>query len=403
MKVKLAAQTLSNSTAAALEFLEKSGVQKFQGVKETVLFIRTIDEVFDFLNCRSPFGKGSKSPIVAGNLDTWEKEMNIVIKYLYSLKTVGDKYLYQSNRKTFILGFAVACKSVLAIARKLLLQPNSEFKFVLSYKFSQDYLELFFSKLRQRHGFNNNPNVLQLNFALKQILLKNDISPSCAANSAIFENDPSGNIFEIEWKKKKKNSEYEGEDDEEDVMETDFDTNIVSCSNNNTYLKENVLYYIGGFVIRKIVKKISCVECREGLVMNCSSEHRYCSLNEFSNFVDLKNQGGLVRVSVDVLRVVKVTEQVLCTVSNDLTDMSNIDNKLYNKIIIQTKNVLAEEHLFQCNESSDFRCHKVEVIKLIASQYLKIRFYALGKLTTERSNSTSKRHLLNKLVLFQNQ
>lgn len=63
MKVKLAAQTLSASIATALEFLEKSGVEEFQGAGPTIKFIKVIDKIFDFLNSRNPLGKGFKSPL----------------------------------------------------------------------------------------------------------------------------------------------------------------------------------------------------------------------------------------------------------------------------------------------------------------------------------------------------
>lgn len=63
MNVSLAAQTLSSSTANALEYLLKSGHQKFQGAKATIEFIRIIDHAFDLLNSRNPFAKGIKSPL----------------------------------------------------------------------------------------------------------------------------------------------------------------------------------------------------------------------------------------------------------------------------------------------------------------------------------------------------
>lgn len=107
--------------------------------------------------------------------------------------------LFKSKRKTFIIGFAMAIKSILAIANNLLRDNTTNFKYLLTYKFSQDHLESFFSKIRQRHGFNNNPNVLQLKYALKQILLENEITASPSGNSLLIDSDPSGNIFEIQW------------------------------------------------------------------------------------------------------------------------------------------------------------------------------------------------------------
>lgn len=69
MKVKLAAQTLSSSTADALDFLRDQGVPEFSNCHETVLFIRAIYRIFDFLNSSLPFDKGYKKPLYADNIE----------------------------------------------------------------------------------------------------------------------------------------------------------------------------------------------------------------------------------------------------------------------------------------------------------------------------------------------
>lgn len=44
------------------------------------------------------------------------------------------------------------------------------FSYILTYKFSQDHLELLFDKIQQRLGSNNNPNVMQFETTIKQVL-----------------------------------------------------------------------------------------------------------------------------------------------------------------------------------------------------------------------------------------
>lgn len=68
-------------------------------------------------------------------------------------------------------------------------------------------MSYYFQKIRSRYGFNNNPNVTQLKTSVKQILLHNGIGASESANVGSFSGDPSGNIFEIKWRKKKVQSE----------------------------------------------------------------------------------------------------------------------------------------------------------------------------------------------------
>ena len=65
MNVKIAAQTLSSSVAAAIDFLRcDANVPEFQSSKTTAEFIR-INRVFGHLNSRNPFGRGYKAPVTA--------------------------------------------------------------------------------------------------------------------------------------------------------------------------------------------------------------------------------------------------------------------------------------------------------------------------------------------------
>jgi len=82
--------------------------------------------------------------------------------------------LWKSQRKTFIIEFATSIKSIINISKDL--QANHGFKFVLTYKFSQDAIELFFGHTRGRFGSNNNPNCLQFTSAIKSILLHTSIT-----------------------------------------------------------------------------------------------------------------------------------------------------------------------------------------------------------------------------------
>lgn len=192
MKVKLAAQTLSVSTADALTFLENMHIENFHNIDATVTFCRNIDRIFDFSNTRNPFRKGFKSPIFPSNVDFFESVVVPIIKYLFSLKIQNQsnnlQFVHTINKKSFVIGFAIATKFVLSIA-KLLFHETPHFKYILSYKFSQDYIEILFSRFRFKFGSNNNPNILQFKTALKQILMKNAVTCRTNGNCNSFDND----------------------------------------------------------------------------------------------------------------------------------------------------------------------------------------------------------------------
>jgi len=64
IKVNLAAQTLSQSVADALQFcLKELQLPEFKGCEATIEFIRSIDILFDFLNSRNLYGQGYKTPL----------------------------------------------------------------------------------------------------------------------------------------------------------------------------------------------------------------------------------------------------------------------------------------------------------------------------------------------------
>lgn len=74
---------------------------------------------------------------------------------------LNGQELWKSRRKTFILGFATSIKSTVAISKELLTCYN--FKFILTYKFSQGALELYLVMLEVVLGIMTIQVVFSLN------------------------------------------------------------------------------------------------------------------------------------------------------------------------------------------------------------------------------------------------
>ena len=103
MKVKLAAQTLSSSVAAAFEFLrEDMNVSEFQGSEGTSIFVQKIDVAFVILNSSNPFAKGSKAPVNTQSLPTGREISTELCEYIFSLKDTQGGLLCNSPRKIAI-------------------------------------------------------------------------------------------------------------------------------------------------------------------------------------------------------------------------------------------------------------------------------------------------------------
>ena len=95
--------------------------------------------------------------------------------------------LSQHRQKTFVIGFVSLAKSILSIAKELLFRSDNPHKYLLTHKLSQDHLEIFFSCVRARGGFNNDPNALQIKYAFRKNLLHNAITLSDKANVMMFQ------------------------------------------------------------------------------------------------------------------------------------------------------------------------------------------------------------------------
>ena len=106
MKVNLATQIFSNSVADALEFCAK-GLKKpeFQGCEATVKFIWIFNNLFDILNSRNPFAKGTKAPMRVNNKNTWEPFLNETFEYILGIKDVQNQPIWKTKRKQDLLAF----------------------------------------------------------------------------------------------------------------------------------------------------------------------------------------------------------------------------------------------------------------------------------------------------------
>ena len=406
MNVRLAAQALSSTVANALSFFQNKGDPNFYECSETVYFIHMIDKIFDILNVRNPFGKGYKAPIRPETMFYFEEVFNTATHYLKNLK-IDDVPILTHPRKTFALGFIITMKSTLGLAQDLFNLQHNPLKYFLSYKCSQDHLEIYFSCLRGREGWNNNPNASQLRWALRQLLFRNSIQGSISANCMNFSSE-CNSIFEFRTEHRRV---LDSESNEED---SSFDFTVLDRINKSSLsdYQENVLYYIAGIVVRNLVKNTSCSDCINILLHRNESiqtDHMYSSSSEpFKQFTIFCSNGGLVYASDIVYKVIQFAEKhyrLLVKTGSLLT--KNIKILLQNATIqefsanlqaFQPIHPIAEEFLSE-------NLHEIQLIKGIVNQFLKCRMPHAAKLCNENIQKTKigLRQKLTKLILFNNQ
>ena len=388
----------------SIDFLRLAGDPRFQNSEGTVKFIRTVDCLFDLLNSRNPHGKGYKKPLRLVDKAQWFATVKTSIEYLYNLKDHEGLPLMYHRRNTFIKGLILGAKSVKELAVSLLTRQISPFSYVLTYKFSQDHLELLFSCIRSSCGFNDNPDVPQFKATLRKILLRTSIKGNKYGNCSNLESGCNEPLFELKWKKSPLVTEEQNQAIEEDIPLRQF-CQVIEQESSMTYYKENILAYIGGFVVRRILKSLTCKVCAEALLEKGNKNIYYLSL------INIKNNGELIVPSKDVMKIVKKCESFFNAYVTGgigmISSAKNIKDILGNKIRRELFSMGIFEHLLDhefenCYITEDL--HSTRLTKQIIDYFLKIRFYRYGQSYSSEKLKIKKhglRQQSKKMLLFQ--
>ena len=83
--------------------------------------------------------------------------------------------MHMTKRKTGFIGLLSAIKTIQNLFNLLDKERNAPLKYILTYKFSQDHLELLFGAIRSAGGINNNPTTKQFTAAYKRLLMRSSI------------------------------------------------------------------------------------------------------------------------------------------------------------------------------------------------------------------------------------
>lgn len=111
---------------------------------------------------RSLTAKGLKTPLWNDpiSLASAFKFLDDTCSYIRELQTVDGKPITQCPRRMWSIGYCSNSVSLQLLIGDLF-KTSTGWTFFLTYKVCQDPLEHFFGEVRQRGGYNNNPNVEQ--------------------------------------------------------------------------------------------------------------------------------------------------------------------------------------------------------------------------------------------------
>lgn len=179
-----------------------------------------------------------------------------------------------------------------------------------------------------------------------------------------------------------------------DKIQTEILTTLDSGS-------EYIVPYIAGFVTKKLLNTLKCEQCIEAILNFNTPNTSHCKYA----LIQLKDKGGLIYPSADVIAFCKLSEQAFRATTHD----SKINQQ--SLLLIQVNMVLkklqseSSQQLFKnlkqhSDQSVEFN-HYFNLIRCIADEYLRIKNYcAVSKIINKWVN---RRKFYNKLILNKSQ
>lgn len=154
MHVRTAVETLSQSTADSMQFLQKNQIEEFVGATGTIKFIQIFNKLWDVMNSqrmRSGDQNIFKSAINSTNAAEVFAFLNEARTYILSLEVISSRKskkkipIVKSDFNTGFRGFVIDITSVIAMYQEYI-ECHQWLLVLATYRLSQDHIEMFFGK-----------------------------------------------------------------------------------------------------------------------------------------------------------------------------------------------------------------------------------------------------------------
>lgn len=297
----------------------------------------------------------------------------------------------QSNRKTGFLGLKICLISLKDLYQDRV-KNLKQLKYILSYKLSQDHLEIFFGCIRSKGGYNNNPTSRQFQAAMRRLLVHAEVRGSEHGNAIALDSTSVLHCSSASPQMSYKNMDFENFDELKRVFNEHDYFLLPKLSTLSQYV-EDVVAYIAGFVVRKVKLVVKCEECLQIIESDVVT----------SRLTLKKSHGYMSNASQFVIVVCKLGEQYLRFHKELFSKRSTTYVQKY--IILKVLNNLPanlvepfSNHLFDEEPLSN---HFISLIKIILEFFFKVRLH--HELSKIQSKDERIRHILTKTILFKNQ
>ena len=181
MRVRLAAQTLSHSVSVGMKMLI-TNQQLPVSAKGTAEFAEKIDTIFALLNSRVRISDRPARCAVTNQNDN--------LRRLDELKTWISSWKFKGTRSQSAIkchwGLLVSIASVNHLCTELL---QEGFTFICTSRFNQDCIENFFSVIRGKNGWHENPNCVQFASAFRNAVVLSSLDRKNSGKNCIDDGD----------------------------------------------------------------------------------------------------------------------------------------------------------------------------------------------------------------------
>lgn len=389
MNVKLAIQTLSESVYKSFMFLlmlpDLTIKRQFSNCKATAEFCLNFNNMGDILNCKNKFSRHNfNKPLTSENYTQLQIHAKNFENYINTLQDETGTPILKTNRKTGFLGLIICLRNIFPLFDCL---KSLGITYLLTYKLSQDFLETFFSAIRSRGGFNNNPNALQLKSAYKHLLIRHELKEfdngNCLSDSLeILHVSSNSKMFKCPIA----NEEIENSDEETLIFEHDYINTFWQLT---PYI-DNIVQYIAGYICNKLYKIITCDFCKNQLLGD-----------KMPLLSELKNRGPYLKPSDDVYKICKMSETTIRQNTNELRKnkiKQFLTITIYRRLLSPFSSDAMQNHILSQDVLDN---HRTQLCKHIISLYINVRLFHEAKNMSIKNNFIRQKY--TKLILFSHQ
>ena len=413
MKVSIAAQVLSHTTASAIRFLVEHGSFE-KSCLPTAWFLDLVNNWFDVCNSRC-----FKSAL----FDNSAEKVNL----LHSVIDIFTRFEVRGRRsgwKPIQTGVLISTKSILELHESLVCRGN--FKYMLTSRFTQDSLENLFSQVRgfgdshpapvhlrynirlicvaqflqipKHTSYEHDDDKYLLNFLNSNKKTMHDVNyletvtvDPIVNNMSEFNEDVSI-CYEVQTRACDSASISSGNSSASKQLEsatlsstgnvTNVDLSRKSAITSNlSYIESNALCYVSGWVCFKLKPKLNiCKTCTDALV----SPHP-CGTGA-QHFLSKVSYGKLVVPNNKIFMLLEKCEKIF-------RSDSQIINQTVEKLVMKCENVI--------NTSDLPTCHRLAQIAVAKYIKLRLHIYAtnktqLAKIKVQHGSKSAKARTLIK-------